>query len=106
MLLHRRRGLLVITRPPNVQAWTITQPPNAQAWGGPPEVAPAAGEHARLHGLRRRHEADDVLQDAVRQSVNAASAAESWRRRSLAAFPRMHSVEQVAGVEYAGTRID
>ena len=92
-----------IIRPPNRQAWAITQPPpNAQAWGGPPEVAPAAGEHAHPHSLRRRQEAEDVLQDAVRQGVEAASAAD----RSLAAFPRMHSVEQVAGVEYAGTRID
>ena len=80
----------------------VAETPDAQAWGGHPEVAPAAGEHARPHGLQRQKEAEDVFQDAVRQGVDAASAAD----RSLAAFPRMHSVEQVAGVQYAGTRID
>lgn len=39
---------------------------DAQAGGGFPEVAPAPGEHAGPHGLLRREEGEDVLQEIVR----------------------------------------
>jgi hypothetical protein len=49
---------------------------DAQASCGPPEVAPAPSENTSLHGLRRWEEAEDVPKYAVRQGVDAASAAE------------------------------
>jgi len=59
-------------------------------------VAPAAGKHAGPHGLLRLQEAEDVLQNFVREDINAVAAS-----RSLALGTR-HSVEQAAGVDAAG----
>jgi hypothetical protein len=68
------------------------KPNNAQACGGPPEVAPAPGEHASLHGRLRWEEGEQVVEDAVGEVADVVGVA---HRRLL---PRRHSVEQVAGV--------
>jgi hypothetical protein len=69
---------------------------NAQACGGPPEVAPAPGEHASLHGRLRWEEGEQVVEDAVGEVADAVGVAH-WRR-TTALLPSSHSVEQVAGV--------
>jgi hypothetical protein len=46
----------------------------AQARGGPPEVAPAPGEHARLHGFLRREEGEDVLEHFVGEGAEVGAA--------------------------------
>ena len=58
-------------------------------WSRLPEVAPAAGQHARAHGLLRLQEAENVMEDFVREGVDALAL---WR----------HSVEESAGVDSAG----
>jgi len=63
-------------------------------------VAPAAGEHARPHGLLRLQEAEDVLQNFVREDIDAVAA--SRQRRLSLALAWGHSVEQAAGVAAAG----
>ena len=50
----------------------------AQAKGGPPEVAPAPGEHARLHGFLRRESGEDFLKNAVGEGAEAVGAAHSF----------------------------
>ncbi|BAT13164.1 Os11g0209550, partial [Oryza sativa Japonica Group] len=78
---------------------------DAQARGGLPEVAPAPCEQARPHGVRRRQEPEDVVEDPIRKASNpilVGAAASRWG--SLNPFPRLpwtHSVEQVAGVAFA-----
>uniref|UniRef100_A0A0E0BGD0 Uncharacterized protein n=1 Tax=Oryza glumipatula TaxID=40148 RepID=A0A0E0BGD0_9ORYZ len=68
--------------------------------GGPPEVAPAAGEHARPHGLVRWQEGEDIVEDLIREGAKPVLAAVLLGRESLASAaavaPRSHSVEQVA----------
>ena len=76
---------------------------DAQACREHPEVAPAAGEHARPHSVPRREETEDVLKDTVWQGFYAAGAA--LPRRFLGPLPSSpwrHSVEQAAGVSDAG----
>jgi hypothetical protein len=63
--------------------WAVTTD-EAQAHSGPPEVAPAPSEHARLHGFLRWEEGEDVLEHFVREGVDEVGAA--------------HSFEQTAGV--------
>jgi hypothetical protein len=62
---------------------------DAKVWSRLPEVAPAAGQHARAHGLLRLQEAENVMEDFVREGVDALAL---WR----------HSVEESAGVGSAG----
>jgi hypothetical protein len=69
---------------------------DAQACGGPPEVAPAPGEHASLHGLLRWEEGEHVVEDAVGEVADAVGG--GHRRYTVLLLPRRHSVEQVAGV--------
>jgi hypothetical protein len=75
--------------------WTV-EAGDAQACGVPPEVAPAPGEQASLHGRLRWEEGEDVVQQMVREG--AYEIGSSGRRRTLVVFPGRHSVEQVAGV--------
>ena len=69
---------------------------NAQACGGPPEVAPAPGEHTRLHRGLHWEEGEHIVEDTVGEGADAVGAAH--RRRTVALLLlRSHSVEQVAG---------
>ena len=73
---------------------------NAQACGGPPEVAPPPGEHARLHGLLRWEEGEHVVEETVGEVPDTVG--ESHRRcRTLALPLRRHSVKQAADVDGA-----
>jgi len=76
-----------------------TAAPDTHSRGEPPEMAPAPSKHACPHGLRSRQEAEDVLEDAVRHGVYAASAAIRRRHRHLAVFYSKHSVKQVLGAD-------
>ncbi|BAT13092.1 Os11g0201933, partial [Oryza sativa Japonica Group] len=82
---------LLFHSPPNP---ILTLAPNPQACGRLPEVAPAASEHARLHGVPRRQERQHVVEDLVRERADAVFAAGlvllgplRWR----------HSVKQAVG---------
>jgi hypothetical protein len=60
-----------VVEPPDTPP--VQRPPlacDAQDWHGLPEAAPAPGEHAGLHGLRRRQERQHVLEDLIWQSVD------------------------------------
>jgi hypothetical protein len=65
----------------------------------PPEVAPALGEHTRPHRIMRRHERQNVMEDALRE---VADAIHLVRCRCLflvlGPLVRGHSVEQVVCV--------
>lgn len=56
---------------------------DAQATKGPPEVAPALGQHARPHGVLRRQEIQHVLEDGVRESADPVLAGDRLLRRRL-----------------------
>lgn len=66
---------------------------DAQAWGGPPEVAPPPGQHARPHGLLRREEGEDAVQHRVREGADEVASAR--RSRFLGPFCWRHSVERL-----------
>nr|CAB3463833.1 unnamed protein product [Digitaria exilis] len=68
-ILHKLPALLHSLRLPNV----VGDACDAQARSALPEVTPAPSDHARPHGLRGRHEAEDVLEDAIRQRIDAAA---------------------------------
>ena len=70
---------------------------DAQAAHEPPLVAPAPGEHARPHRLVRRQEAEDVLEDAIRQGADQVPAARHRRQRFSVRAPTRNCVEQVVG---------
>jgi hypothetical protein len=44
---------------------------DAQACGELPEVTPAPREHARTHGLLRREEGEEMVEDIVREGADA-----------------------------------
>jgi len=73
--------------------------PDAQTCGGLPEMSPAAGEHARPHGVLRRQEREEVMEGVVRERADAI-AASIRRRRTVhfSPFPRRHSCEQMGGI--------
>jgi hypothetical protein len=65
---------------------------DAEASGELPEVEPAPREHAGLHGLLRREEVEDAVQDLVGEGADAVAAARRNRgRRSLGRLKRTHS---------------
>lgn len=65
---------------------------DAQAGGVLPEVEPAPGQHAGLHGLLRGEEGEDAVQDLVGEGADSVAAApRSCGRRSLVRFSRSHS---------------
>lgn len=63
-----------------------------------PDVAPAAGEHARPHGVAGREEREHVVEELVREGADAVRAARPgvWLE-SLAVARPSHSVEQAVG---------
>jgi hypothetical protein len=73
----------------------IVKADDAQACGGPPEVAPAPGEHTSLHSRLRWEEGEHMVQETVGEGADAVEAAH--RRRTLALLPRRHPVEQATG---------
>jgi hypothetical protein len=69
----------------------IVKANDAQARCGPPELAPASGEHASLHGRLSWEEGDHVLENMVGEVADTVDA--DHRRRTLALPLRRHSVE-------------
>lgn len=65
-----------------------------------PDMAPAPGEHARLHRAFRRKEAKDVLEDAVWKGADPIVAA--GHGRFLGDAPVKHSAEQVVSAVRCG----
>jgi hypothetical protein len=67
---------------------------------GPPDVAPAQGEHACPHNLVRWQEAQDVLEDAVWQGAEPVLLVR--HRHFLGPAPLSHSIEQVVSAGWFG----
>jgi hypothetical protein len=93
-----------VVEPPDTPP--VQRPPlacDAQYWHGLPEAAPPPGEHAGLHGLRRRQERQHVLQDLIWQTVDPIASTCLRHRLPLSRdrYLVLHYVEQLgsAGAE-------
>jgi len=72
--------------------------PDAQTYGGLPEMAPTPGEHACLHGVFRKQEREDMMEDVVRERADAIAASIRRRRTvQFCPFTRRHACEQTGG---------
>uniref|UniRef100_A0A0A9DDJ4 Uncharacterized protein n=1 Tax=Arundo donax TaxID=35708 RepID=A0A0A9DDJ4_ARUDO len=67
--------------------WFHHKTAEAQNYGGLQEVAPVPGEHAGVHGLLRQQEGEHVVQERVRQHVDAVAFNLRWRRSLVALRP-------------------
>uniref|UniRef100_J3N6R4 Uncharacterized protein n=1 Tax=Oryza brachyantha TaxID=4533 RepID=J3N6R4_ORYBR len=70
---------------------------DAQDGRASPEMAPPPGQDGGHHGLVRRQEGQDVLEESVREDVDPVVFTGVPVPRSLALSLRRHSAEQVVG---------
>jgi hypothetical protein len=69
----------------------------AQARGGPPEVAPAPGEHARLHGFLRWEEGEDVLEHFVGEGAEVGAARSLEQATGVIGAARQETIKRRDG---------
>lgn len=88
-----------LVEPLGSQLWAVDEG-EAEAAHGLPVVAPAPGEEARPDGLWRLKEAEQVVDELVREGADTVLEAMFHRRRFVLLAPCWHFVEHDAGAAY------